>query len=234
MRCRWVCCTHGGCSVGMAWSGRSALQPLLRFSHPLADATSSPRPFPRPPPAQSITALAHLRAAVLYVVDISEQCGYTIAQQVSGGRANQQPGGRAREQGAPSCVQLWVGQGRQHACNATIHRLTYHPLTHPPTLPTTALQATLFHSIKPLFSNKPILIVANKTDVVTLDQLSGQSHCCCCGGAARPCLRTRARRGRRQPRPSPAQQSPPSSNSPVLRLQPHPTPTRSRRPRTGG
>ena len=32
---------------------------------------------------QSITALAHLRAAVLYIVDISEQCGFTIAQQVA-------------------------------------------------------------------------------------------------------------------------------------------------------
>lgn len=31
---------------------------------------------------QSITALAHLRAAVMYFIDISEQCGYTIAQQV--------------------------------------------------------------------------------------------------------------------------------------------------------
>lgn len=35
-------------------------------------------------PAQSITALAHLRAAVLYVIDISEQCGYTLKQQVGG------------------------------------------------------------------------------------------------------------------------------------------------------
>jgi len=52
---------------------------------------------------QSITALAHLRAAVLYIVDISEQCGYSIAQ-----------------------------------------------------------QAALFHSIKPLFANKPLLVVANK------------------------------------------------------------------------
>lgn len=32
---------------------------------------------------QSITALAHLRAAVLFFLDISEQCGYTIEQQVS-------------------------------------------------------------------------------------------------------------------------------------------------------
>jgi len=37
--------------------------------------------------AQSITALAHLRAAVLYIVDISEQCGFTIAQQARPGRA---------------------------------------------------------------------------------------------------------------------------------------------------
>lgn len=32
---------------------------------------------------QSITAMAHLRAAVLFFLDISGQCGYTIDQQVS-------------------------------------------------------------------------------------------------------------------------------------------------------
>lgn len=31
---------------------------------------------------QAITALAHLRAAVLYILDISEQCGHTIPEQV--------------------------------------------------------------------------------------------------------------------------------------------------------
>lgn len=31
---------------------------------------------------QAITALAHLRAAILYVMDVSEQCGYSIEQQV--------------------------------------------------------------------------------------------------------------------------------------------------------
>lgn len=62
---------------------------------------------------QSITALAHLRCAVLYLVDISEQCGYSLAQ-----------------------------------------------------------QADLFHSIKPLFANKPLLIVVNKTDVRPLSSLS--------------------------------------------------------------
>eukprot|EP00019_Armaparvus_languidus_P007700 CAMPEP_0168590364 /NCGR_PEP_ID=MMETSP0420-20121227/6529_1 /TAXON_ID=498008 /ORGANISM="Pessonella sp." /LENGTH=680 /DNA_ID=CAMNT_0008626019 /DNA_START=26 /DNA_END=2068 /DNA_ORIENTATION=- len=32
---------------------------------------------------QSITALAHLRAAVLYIIDISEQCGYTFEAQLA-------------------------------------------------------------------------------------------------------------------------------------------------------
>eukprot|EP00123_Amoebidium_parasiticum_P012363 comp21303_c0_seq1/m.29120 comp21303_c0_seq1/g.29120 ORF comp21303_c0_seq1/g.29120 comp21303_c0_seq1/m.29120 type:complete len:651 (-) comp21303_c0_seq1:132-2084(-) len=32
---------------------------------------------------QAITALAHLRACVLYLMDLSEQCGYSIAQQVA-------------------------------------------------------------------------------------------------------------------------------------------------------
>ncbi|KAJ2726066.1 Nucleolar GTP-binding protein 1 [Coemansia sp. Benny D115] len=61
---------------------------------------------------QSITALAHLRAAVLFFIDLSGQCGYTIEAQMS-----------------------------------------------------------LFHSIKPLFANKPTLLVTSKTDVCTLDDL---------------------------------------------------------------
>lgn len=32
---------------------------------------------------QAITALAHLRASVLYILDLSEQCGHTFAEQVS-------------------------------------------------------------------------------------------------------------------------------------------------------
>ncbi|PNG62081.1 Nucleolar GTP-binding protein 1, partial [Tetrabaena socialis] len=62
---------------------------------------------------QSITALAHLRAAVLYLVDVSEECGYSIAQ-----------------------------------------------------------QAALFHSIKPLFCNKPVMVVVNKIDTRSLEDLS--------------------------------------------------------------
>lgn len=55
---------------------------------------------------QAITALAHLRAAVLYVMDPSEQCGHSVEA-----------------------------------------------------------QKQLFDNIKPLFANKPLLVVANKTDV---------------------------------------------------------------------
>jgi len=62
---------------------------------------------------QSITALAHLRAAVLYVVDISEQCGFTLEQ-----------------------------------------------------------QSTLFHSICPLFANKPVMIVMNKIDARQVSDLT--------------------------------------------------------------
>ncbi|KAK7341638.1 hypothetical protein VNO80_24575 [Phaseolus coccineus] len=61
----------------------------------------------------SITALAHLRAAILFFLDISGSCGYSIAQ-----------------------------------------------------------QAALFHSIKSLFMNKPLIIVCNKTDLQPLDGLS--------------------------------------------------------------
>ncbi|XP_043489384.1 nucleolar GTP-binding protein 1 [Polistes fuscatus] len=61
---------------------------------------------------QAVTALAHLRAAVLYFFDISEQCGHSLEE-----------------------------------------------------------QAKLFESIKPLFANKPLLIVMNKVDVTRLDEL---------------------------------------------------------------
>lgn len=64
---------------------------------------------------QAVTALAHLRACVLYIMDLSEQCGHTLDEQVK-----------------------------------------------------------LFESIKPLFANKPLIIVANKTDIVKLDELDAE------------------------------------------------------------
>lgn len=62
---------------------------------------------------QAITALAHLRACVLYVMDISEQCGHSLEEQVK-----------------------------------------------------------LFDSIKPLFTNKPLLVVVNKVDICGVNELS--------------------------------------------------------------
>lgn len=61
---------------------------------------------------QSITALAHLKACILFFIDISETCGYTIKQQVS-----------------------------------------------------------LFKNIKPLFANKPVLLVFTKIDLKIFDNL---------------------------------------------------------------
>ena len=61
---------------------------------------------------QAITALAHLHSTVLYFLDISEQCGYTLQKQVD-----------------------------------------------------------LFHNIKALFQNKPLLIVANKVDLRKFEDL---------------------------------------------------------------
>jgi len=62
---------------------------------------------------QAITALAHLQCCVLYFLDISEQCGYPLAQQLA-----------------------------------------------------------LFESIRPLFANKQVMMVANKTDVLPYESLS--------------------------------------------------------------
>ena len=62
---------------------------------------------------QAITALAHLQCCVLYFVDISEECGYTVDAQLA-----------------------------------------------------------LFNSIRPLFANKQVMMVANKTDVMPWEKLS--------------------------------------------------------------
>ncbi|TDH65597.1 hypothetical protein CCR75_004943 [Bremia lactucae] len=62
---------------------------------------------------QAVTALAHLQASVLFFMDISEQCGFTIEQQLS-----------------------------------------------------------LFENIRPLFANKPLVLVCNKVDQMRFDALS--------------------------------------------------------------
>jgi len=62
---------------------------------------------------QAITALAHLRAVVLYIMDVSEQCGNTVEAQFA-----------------------------------------------------------LFNNIKPLFANKPLIVVVNKIDVKKIEDMS--------------------------------------------------------------
>jgi nucleolar GTP-binding protein len=66
---------------------------------------------------QSITAIAHLRSAILYFMDLSEQCGYSVAAQMA-----------------------------------------------------------LFTSIKPLFENKLVFIVINKTDVMKPEDLDAETQ----------------------------------------------------------
>ena len=66
---------------------------------------------------QAITALAHLRAAVIYVMDLSGQCGHGIEEQIQ-----------------------------------------------------------LFENIRPLFSQKPLLVALNKSDIVTLEELSEEER----------------------------------------------------------
>ena len=65
----------------------------------------------------AITALAHIPATILFFLDVSETCGYSIEQQVA-----------------------------------------------------------LFHSIKPLFKNKPLLVVLNKTDAKPLEALNEEQR----------------------------------------------------------
>ena len=66
---------------------------------------------------QAITALAHLQCCVLYFIDISEQCGFTISEQCS-----------------------------------------------------------LFECIKPLFADKPLILILNKVDVVGYESISAENR----------------------------------------------------------
>ena len=66
---------------------------------------------------QSITAIAHLRSVILYFMDLSEQCGYSVSAQIS-----------------------------------------------------------LFRSIKPLFANKLVCIVINKTDIMKPEDLDPETQ----------------------------------------------------------
>lgn len=62
---------------------------------------------------QSVTALAHLKSCVIYMVDPSEQCGYSVLEQIH-----------------------------------------------------------LYNTIKPLFKNKPVLVLFNKCDAKKVSELT--------------------------------------------------------------
>lgn len=66
---------------------------------------------------QSITALAHLKSCVIYFVDPSEQCGYSVLEQIH-----------------------------------------------------------LYHTIKPLFKNKPVVVAFNKTDLKKVEELNNSKQ----------------------------------------------------------
>jgi nucleolar GTP-binding protein len=66
---------------------------------------------------QSITAIAHLRSAVLYFMDLSEHCGYSVTAQIA-----------------------------------------------------------LFNSIRPLFSNKLVFVIINKTDLMKPEDLDVETQ----------------------------------------------------------
>lgn len=165
----------GICKLAAAHAGARWRRPAPSTSPP-PHPTLTLTPTPVPPPAQSITALAHLRAAVLYVVDISEQCGYTLAQQaqlfhsIKPLFANKPV--RAAALRVCLCGFVWLRlpaagwataagsvawrQGRRR------RRATPTALAPPRALPLCPRQ---------------VLIVANKTDVVKLEDLAGGCWC---------------------------------------------------------
>lgn len=62
---------------------------------------------------QSVTALAHLKSCVLYLIDPSEQCGYSVEEQIK-----------------------------------------------------------LYNTLRPLFKNKPLLVVFSKADIRKVEELT--------------------------------------------------------------
>jgi nucleolar GTP-binding protein len=95
---------------------------------------------------QSVTALAHLKASIIFVIDISEQCGYPIPQQVY-----------------LFCFLSFL---------FFFHSFSF--LT--PFSCSSKMQVNLFNSIKPLFKGKPLIIAMNKIDVIKPDELSPENR----------------------------------------------------------
>ena len=114
---------------------------------------------------QAITALAHLRAAVLYFTDLSEQCGYTLSQQVC-------PVSKLCHRTFKNTTKTLH---RYHASDFNGRELGYAVIPAVLHCLLLCLQIELFENIKPLFAHKPLIVVANKTDVKTLNELSDEN-----------------------------------------------------------
>lgn len=103
---------------------------------------------------QSITALAHLRACILFFLDLSEQCGYSVLDQVS--------------RSVFRCTEHHEKRVRAHGTHLPSLLLLLF-------LPLLTRQVNLFNSIKPLFANKPTMLVISKIDTLRLEQLDGEA-----------------------------------------------------------
>lgn len=101
---------------------------------------------------QSITALAHIRAAIIYVMDISEQCNYSLEEQV------RKKCFTSKKILSLFCLYLF------RLFFVCIFQINFCCI----------FQINLFNSIRPLFTNKPVLVAINKVDVLRLEELSNE------------------------------------------------------------
>ena len=101
--------------------------------------------------------MAHLRAAVIYVIDPSEQCGKLLSKSINSSGPN-----------ICACVILMllfkIICGKlvfaESCCSKYCYFHDSNKIGH-----TIEAQKSLFDNIRPLFTNKPLMVVANKTDV---------------------------------------------------------------------
>lgn len=99
---------------------------------------------------QAITALAHLRSAVLYVMDASEQCGHNLEQQL---------------QLFENIRPLFANKVARRASLASCFR--------------GLLEGRLFFlTAFILCASQPLIIVANKCDVKKINELSEENQVC--------------------------------------------------------
>jgi nucleolar GTP-binding protein len=121
---------------------------------------------------QAITALAHLRACILYVMDVSEQCGYSLKEQVRIGRC------KFGRKDIPYLFRhdCWVSCTKSSCSVFVVIEQTIRRGFECEHSRLVSRQVALFKGIKALFANKPVLLVLNKIDVVRPEQLSPEDQ----------------------------------------------------------